>query len=117
MNATRPRTVSPSHSELLEHATFLRRFAARLVGPDGADGRGRLEPLSGTSFLWSTTTPDEDGEPETRSEEEQGPGLELELPERVTTLVLSGVEVETTRLEFAELIPGETPVVILTPRE
>ncbi|MEQ1892226.1 MAG: sigma-70 family RNA polymerase sigma factor [Planctomycetota bacterium] len=31
------RPVQPSLPELSEHATFLRRLAARLVGPDGAD--------------------------------------------------------------------------------
>jgi RNA polymerase sigma-70 factor (ECF subfamily) len=93
------------------------RIELEFLEADGTRyGHGTLEPLEGTIFRWSTTRPDEDGEPLTLSEEEQGPGLELVLPARVTTIRLSGAEVETALVEIEALLATEAPVVILAPR-
>ncbi|MEQ1892617.1 MAG: carboxypeptidase regulatory-like domain-containing protein, partial [Planctomycetota bacterium] len=94
------------------------RIELEFLRADGTrHGVGSLELVEGTTYAWTTILPDEDGELLRLHEEEQGPGLELELPARVTTIRFTGAEVATTEVELEPLLEAEAPVVVLAPRD
>lgn len=94
------------------------RIELEFLRADGTrHGAGSLELVEGTTYAWTTILPDEDGELLRLHEEEQGPGLELELPARVTTIRFTGAEVATTEVELEPLLEAEAPVVVLAPRD